>query len=71
MAYRTVVHESIGKNPASVVFGSDLSLSMDIQFGQPEELQTSIVISQVRENLQFKNDQLKTRYDVEANSSRF
>lgn len=77
LAYRSAVHESTGKTPASVVFERELCLPMDILFGRPEKSESSndsyssklvqrleVIHGEVRQNLKFESDRLKTRYDA-------
>ncbi|KXJ09047.1 hypothetical protein AC249_AIPGENE26931 [Exaiptasia diaphana] len=37
MAYRSAVHESTGQSPASLMFGRELHLTVNIMFERPED----------------------------------
>lgn len=81
LAYRLAVHESTGKTPASVIFGTDLKLSIDILTNRPESQETAdnyisnlkewmaVVHDEVWEKIKNESDRMKTRYDLRANNS--
>ena len=37
MAYRTVIHESTGCTPASLMLGRDLRVPIDLLYGRPDQ----------------------------------
>ena len=41
MAYRSSVHESTGYTPQFLVFGQELSLSLDCMYPNPQEIETA------------------------------
>ena len=77
MAYRTAVHETTGCTPASLMFGRDLKLPIDILYGRPEtehaqnttsyalKLQERLekVHHFARQRLQMMSDRMKRHYD--------
>jgi RNase H-like domain found in reverse transcriptase/Reverse transcriptase (RNA-dependent DNA polymerase)/Integrase zinc binding domain/Integrase core domain/gag-polyprotein putative aspartyl protease len=84
LAYRSAVHETTGQTPASVIFGRELRLPVDLMFGHPVErpVQVDDYCSQLasrleaihnaaRDRLRLESDRMKTRYDVRANSAGF
>ena len=84
LAYRSAVHESTQHTPAKVVFGRELRLPCDLEFGVPPGTPQAVAdfVFQLRENLdsthrlvrghlKLASDRMKTRYDVRANSAGF
>ncbi|KAJ8912164.1 hypothetical protein NQ315_006129 [Exocentrus adspersus] len=83
LAYRSAVHESTGKTPASVVFGTKLRLPIDLISDRPKEeegvdnylsrLQDRLRLThtEVRQKLKLESDRMKTRYDLRANTGGF
>ncbi|KAJ8915680.1 hypothetical protein NQ315_000613, partial [Exocentrus adspersus] len=81
--YRYAVHESTGKTPASVVFGAELRLPIDLISDRPKEeegvdnylsrLQDRLRLTrtEVRQKLKLESDRMKTRYDLRANTGGF
>ncbi len=76
MAYRSAVHDSTGCSPAKLMFGHDLRLPIDLEFGRPEvepgpvtefasALQDRIdsVHDFARTHLKLASDRMKRRYD--------
>lgn len=79
LAYRSSVHESTGHSPANILFGRELRLPCDLQFGiRPEEeladddyvtnlrRRMNGIHEEVRSNLQEASERMKERYDVKA-----
>ncbi|KAJ8911021.1 hypothetical protein NQ315_016590 [Exocentrus adspersus] len=85
LAYRSAVHESTGKTPASVVyvFGAELRLPIDLISDRPKKeegvdnyishLQDRLKLThaEVRQKLKLESDRMKTRYDLRANTGVF
>ncbi|KAJ8914343.1 hypothetical protein NQ315_011331, partial [Exocentrus adspersus] len=81
--YRSAVHESTGRTPASVVFGAELRLPIDLISDRPKEeegvdnylsrLQDRLRLThtEVRQKLKLESDRMKTRYDLRANTGGF
>ncbi|KAJ8912680.1 hypothetical protein NQ315_011039 [Exocentrus adspersus] len=81
--YRSAVHESTGKTPASVVLGAELRLPIDLISDRPKEeegvdnylsrLQDRLRLThtEVRQKLKLESDRMKTRYDLRANTGGF
>ncbi|UYV78481.1 K02A2.6-like [Cordylochernes scorpioides] len=42
MAYRAAIHEITGQTPAKIMFGRELRLPCDLEFGSPEELPAEV-----------------------------
>ena len=84
MAYRTAVHETTGCTPASLMFGRDLKLAIDILYGRPEtehaqhttsyalKLQERLekVHHFARQRLQMMSDRMKRHYDNQLMGSK-
>ena len=84
MAYRTAVHETTGCTPASLMFGRDLKLPIDILYGRPEtehaqhttsyalKLQERLekVHHFARQRLQMMSDRMKRHYDNQLMGSK-
>ncbi|XP_045482836.1 uncharacterized protein LOC123686668 [Harmonia axyridis] len=84
MAYRSSVQESTGETPACVMFGREIRLPCDLEFGcKPGEdvvgeafvnrlkKRLHYIHERVRENLQIASDRMKTRYDIKASEGGF
>ncbi|KAJ8913275.1 hypothetical protein NQ315_012893 [Exocentrus adspersus] len=81
--YRSAVHESTGKTPASVVFGAELRLPIDLISDRPKKeegvnnyishLQDRLKLThaEVRQKMRIESDRMKTRYDLRANTGGF
>lgn len=79
MAYRTAVHESTKQTPASLMFGRELNLPIDLLYGRPPIQQPPVdmddYVSKLRKRLEstqefartrmrIASDRMKRRYDV-------
>ncbi|UYV63086.1 K02A2.6-like, partial [Cordylochernes scorpioides] len=84
MAYRAAIHETTGQTPAKVMFGRELRLPCDLEFGTsggpPVEVTSYVgelrgVLSEthklVREKIQLASHRMKTHYDLKANHEGF
>lgn len=84
LAYRSSVHETTGQTPANVLFGRELRLPCDLQFGcKPDEdvagedyisrlkRRMDDIHEKVRSNMQHASDRMKTRYDIKAETGGF
>ena len=84
LAYRSSIHESTKETPAKVVFGRELRLPCDLEFGAPpqppqevkqftQELKDRLkqIHELVRENLEIASDRMKARYDICADDFKF
>ncbi|KAJ8912767.1 hypothetical protein NQ315_016724 [Exocentrus adspersus] len=83
IAYRSAVHESTGKTPASIVFGAELRLPIDLISDRPKKeegvnnyishLQDRLQLThaEVRQKMRIESDRMKTRYDLRANTGGF
>ncbi|XP_018563442.1 protein NYNRIN-like [Anoplophora glabripennis] len=83
LAYRAAIHETTGKTPANVIFGTGLRLPIDLIINRPQQEESlndylshlkhriKLVHEEVREKLKMESDRMKTRYDLRANSSGF
>ncbi|KAJ8912596.1 hypothetical protein NQ315_000465 [Exocentrus adspersus] len=81
--YRSAVHESTGKTPASVVFGAELRLPIDLISDRPKKeegvnnyishLQDRLKLThaEIRQKMRIESDRMKTRYDLRANTGGF
>ncbi|KAJ8915697.1 hypothetical protein NQ315_000631 [Exocentrus adspersus] len=81
--YRSAVHESTGKTPASIVFGAELRLPIDLISDRPKKeegvdnyishLQDRLKLThaEVRQKMRIESDRMKTRYDLRANTGGF
>ncbi|KAJ8913377.1 hypothetical protein NQ315_008769 [Exocentrus adspersus] len=77
------MHESTGKTPASVVFGAELRLPIDLISDRPKKeegvnnyishLQDRLKLThaEVRQKMRIESDRMKTRYDLRANTGGF
>ncbi|KAJ8921336.1 hypothetical protein NQ315_002950 [Exocentrus adspersus] len=82
-SYRSAVHESTGKTPASVVFGTELRLPIDLISDRPKKeegvnnyishLQDRLKLThaEVRQKMRIESDRMKTRYDLRSNTGGF
>lgn len=79
MAYRSSVQESTGETPACIMFGREVRLPCDLEFGCKPGVEIAgedyvsrlkgrlhYVHERVRRNLQIASDRMKTRYDTKA-----
>ena len=84
LAYRGSVHDTTGESPSNILFGRELRLPCDLQFGAAPEAGQSIneyvanlrdrlhtVHNEVRANVKLATERMKTRYDLRANSAGF
>lgn len=84
MAYRSAVHDTTGETPSCLLFGREMRLPCDLQFGTVNETasSTSNYVSELRSRLdevhqrvrhviENASDRMKTRYDLRSNSSGF
>jgi len=63
LAYRSAVHESTGQTPASIVFGRQLRLPCDLQFGLKPgtDVTGEDYVSQLRERLHETHERVRQR----------
>src|SRR5436189_6411153 len=79
LAYRASVQETTGQSPAKIIFGRELRLPCDLNFGTKlgEEISGEDYVSdlrhrmedihnRVRTNIQSGSDWMKIQYDVRA-----
>lgn len=84
LAYRSAVHDSTSKTPAKIIFGAELKLPGDLQFGikptPPNEDADNSTQAQnelnelhnfVRTRIKMTSDKMKARYDMAANTEGF
>ncbi|UYV66849.1 K02A2.6-like [Cordylochernes scorpioides] len=84
MAYRAAIHETTGQTPAKVMFGRELRLPCDLEFGTPGGPPVEVtsyvgelrgVLSEthklVRKKIQLASHRMKTHYDLKANHEGF
>lgn len=85
MANRASVHETTGQTPACLMFGRELRLPCDLEFGSPpaeqdvagEDYATKLkerlieIHDRARKNNQIASDRMKNRYDVKAQEGGF
>lgn len=80
MAYRSAVHDSTLRTPAKILFGTDLKLPGDLEFGvQPASTKETTQEQEnlhelhefVRSRIKMTSDKMKARYDRAANSDGF
>ena len=83
LAYRSAIHNTTSKTPASVLFGMELRLPADLKFGvqraeaedeaqQPALRRNMDELHQlVRDRIQIISNKMKERYDAAANSEGF
>ncbi|UYV63183.1 K02A2.6-like [Cordylochernes scorpioides] len=84
MAYRAAIHETTGQTPAKIMFGRELRLPCDLEFGSPGEPPAevtdyvnnlrSILLEThelVRAKIRTASHRMKTRYDQRANHDGF
>ncbi|UYV85033.1 hypothetical protein LAZ67_X004344, partial [Cordylochernes scorpioides] len=84
MAYRAAIHETTGQTPAKIMFGRELRLPCDLEFGSPGEplaevtdyvnnLRSILLETHelVRAKIRTASHQMKTRYDQRANHDGF
>ncbi|UYV61692.1 K02A2.6-like [Cordylochernes scorpioides] len=84
MAYRAAIHETTGQTPAKIMFGRELRLPCDLEFGSPEEppaevagyvnnLRSLLLETHelVRTKIRTASHRMKTRYDQRANHDGF
>jgi hypothetical protein len=76
LAYRTSTHGTTGLTPASLVFGRELRLPLDLLFGAPPDKERPTIVrvanlvdhlhgihSSARQHLKLASDRMNTRYD--------
>ncbi|UYV69434.1 K02A2.6-like, partial [Cordylochernes scorpioides] len=84
MAYRAAIHETTGQTPAKIMFGRELRLPCDLEFGSPGEPPTEVTdyvnnlrsilletLELVRAKIRTASHRMKTRYDQRANHDGF
>lgn len=84
MAYRSAINESTGQTPAKILFGREMRLPCDLEFGcRPgEDVAGEDYVVQlrrrmddmhelVRSHLQIASDRMKKRYDTQAEEGGF
>ncbi|UYV65170.1 K02A2.6-like, partial [Cordylochernes scorpioides] len=84
MAYRAAIHETTRQTPAKIMFGRELRLPCDLEFGSPGEPPAevtdyvnnlrSILLEThelVRAKIRTASHRMKTRYDQRANHDGF
>ena len=80
LAYRSTVHNTTSLSPAKVLFGTDLKLPADLEFGaassseneSSKEKETLNELHEyVRRKIKMTSDKMKARYDRAANSEGF
>lgn len=84
LAYRSSVHASTNESPANVLFGRELRLPCDLQFGiKPGEdvagedyvsklrAKMEDIHERVRSNIQSASDRMKENYDVKADDRQY
>ena len=84
LAYRGSIHNITGETPVNILFGRELRLPCDLQFGSTVEsgLSTSDYVTNLRERLckvhndvrdklKLASDRMKTRYDLRGTSAGF
>ena len=82
LAYRSAVHDSTPKSPAKIIFGTEIKLPGDLEFGvQPtteddttyarKEQSINELHEFVRTRIKMVSDRMKARYDLAANTKDF
>jgi transposase InsO family protein len=84
LAYRGAVHDTTGETPSNILFGRELRLPCDLQFGSAPAMEHSVsdyvvelqeklssVHNGVRNKIKLSSDRMKARYDLRANSTGF
>ena len=84
LAYRSSIHESTRQTPARVMFGHELRLPCDLEFGavpdKPLPVEEYVenlaeklhhIHNSVQDHLRIASDRMKARYDVRANDAAF
>lgn len=83
LAYRSAVQESTGFSPAMMTYGREIRLPVDLRYGRPDEGEEPIayvedlrnrmdwVYETARTMLNKVSDEMKTRYDRNANVGNF
>ncbi|UYV84336.1 K02A2.6-like [Cordylochernes scorpioides] len=84
MAYRAAIHETTGQTPAKIMFGRELRLPCDLEFGSPGEPPAEVTYyvnnlrsillethELVRAKIRTASHRMKTRYDQRANHDGF
>ncbi|UYV64922.1 K02A2.6-like [Cordylochernes scorpioides] len=84
MAYRAAIHETTGQTPANIMFGRELRLPCDLEFGSPGEPPAEVTAyvnnlrsillethELVRAKIRTASHRMKTRYDQRANHDGF
>ncbi|UYV82879.1 hypothetical protein LAZ67_22001215 [Cordylochernes scorpioides] len=84
MAYRAAIHDTTGQTPAKIMFGRELRLPCDLEFGSPEEPPAEVAgyvnnlrgllletHELVRTKIRTASHRMKTRYDQRANHDGF
>lgn len=84
LAYRSAVHDSTSRSPAKILFGTELKLPADLEFGVKPGLvhedNGNVLQAQeelhelhefVRNRIKMTSDKMKARYDRAANTEGF
>ncbi|XP_037813635.1 uncharacterized protein LOC119604837 [Lucilia sericata] len=84
LAYRTAVHDSTSRTPAKIIFGTELKLPGDLEFGikpsskskddenfSQEQDDLNELHEFVRRRIKMTSDKMKARYDRAVNSEGF
>ncbi|UYV74989.1 K02A2.6-like [Cordylochernes scorpioides] len=84
MAYRAAIHEITGQTPAKIMFGRELRLPCDLEFGRPEELPAEVAgyVNNLRglllethglvgTKIRMAGHRMRTRYYQRANHDGF